>query len=475
VSKTTEKQINLVDETIRMKEELLQKISEGQSYLEQSLISEMRQQYHEKIENLQKHMKILEKERDFALNKPINTINPLNSGNIDQNTEKSRFLSLNKQKMQELETQLRDFKKKEKLQLGLSKQVSSQKNQIESLADEIKAIKKQKVQLLKKFKEDTENFERWKASQQRKLRVLLKKNDEKDLQIQRLKSESVKKKENDGFYKGKNLGKKRNFIGNSHNNLMNLEGLKEFLKIRRGIRKENQEIELLEKDLKEMIEKNTKLIIEMEKIQMENCEKNLDYEAKIMMENKEKEIFSEKNEVKIMIESLYENLRFRKEKQKRNSSGITQNLDSIFEEIMRKIKGFSLEKEPFFLKVFFDEFIEIYEEKLEFSEKFDEKNIEFCEFKRNFEILDQKYKVSQAQYELNLTRITAEYEERCLFLIKQQNETMMNSEGKGGIPEETSKKGIKKRDFEELLEKNLKFEKSLSGILFFVIKMGEKQ
>ena len=510
VNKTTEKQIYLVDETIRMKEELLKKMSEGQSYLEQSLLEEMRQQYHQKIESLQAEIRGLEKERDQAVNKqPLND-NGVNSAFL---MEKTKFLNINKQKMMELEAQIKDYKKKEKIQAGLLKQVSSQKNQLESLAEEIKSIKKQKLQLMKKLKEDTENFEKWKTSHQRKLNDLTRKNQEKDLQILRLKSESQRKvketKENlseDKQHRGL-LRRRTSFLEESSNLKLiltnGLDLLKEYVHYNREINREEKRLDSIHCDIEELSKRNATITIEYERLQIEKKKKTLDFEEEINYENKENELLTQRREIRTSIDSLEANARFlkrciedkRKGKNDKKNINIAKysSIDDIYEEIFNKTK-IAQDGLRTVLKGLYEEFIGIFENKLELCEKNDMNNLEVLELKRSFEALEQKFKVSQAQYELNITSITAEYEEKCLFLIKQQNEQMMDttisnvnngvsSSGGSEMGGETIKQrngsvglderkkmgststniGSLRKNYDEAVNKILRLEKSLGG------------
>ena len=265
MNQTTEKQLVLVDETIRMKEKLLKSMAEGQCALEQSLIEEMKQQYHQKIETLQMEIKNLEKERM----------------NNEQSVDKK---PINKQKLQDLEIQIRDFKKKEKMQSGLAKQVSLQKNQLDSLAEEIKAIKRQKIQLMKKLKEDTENFERWKASQMKKLQDLTRKNQEKDEQIQRLKNEfrieskkskeiAVKSEKSKSFCQRRSYRRGSSFLEeNSIRNMIvniGIELVKVNTKHERTLQVFNKEIEALESDQAELLRRVADIKLALERMALD--------------------------------------------------------------------------------------------------------------------------------------------------------------------------------------------------------------
>ena len=152
------------------------------------------------------------------------------------------------------------------------------------------------------------------------------------------------------------------------------------------------------------------------------------------------------------------------------------------EETFAKLKP-AIIHEPYkdVVKAFYECYSEIYEQFLQEKEGCETLGLENMEIKKKGESLEQMFKVSQAQYELNITRITAEYEEKCLFLIKQQNESLMNSnENKeDGITKSRSesmgesekKRGgfhaviaLLKKANEELNEKNQKLEKNLAGL-----------
>ena len=101
----------------------------------------MKQEYHKKIEVLQNE---IDKHKE----------NMKSESHPQINSEKSK--SNFSHKISELENQLREYKKKEKNQILLAKQVESQKLKLNNLDDEIKKIKAQKINLLKKLKEDND-------------------------------------------------------------------------------------------------------------------------------------------------------------------------------------------------------------------------------------------------------------------------------------------------------------------------------
>jgi len=180
------------------------------------------------------------------------------------------------------------------------------------------------------------------------------------------------------------------------------------------------------------------------------------------------------------LESVEEKLKFRKRKLEEVKKKTPKKIKDFIQDLFKKgPPGIQNEQFKEVVDGFYERFSEVFGKSLENSEKAEQAGVELTEIKKNYEALDQKFKVSQAQYELNLTKITTEYEERCLFLIKQQNEQMMST-GESSVDVKTMKRdsenfeekkkngGVSvsvKKNYEELLEKNLKLEKNVAGTL----------
>ena len=180
------------------------------------------------------------------------------------------------------------------------------------------------------------------------------------------------------------------------------------------------------------------------------------------------------------MESVEEKLKFRKRKLEEVKKKTPKKIKDFIQDLFKKgPPGIQNEQFKEVVDGFYERFSEVFGKSLENSEKAEQAGVELTEIKKNYEALDQKFKVSQAQYELNLTKITTEYEERCLFLIKQQNEQMMST-GESSVDVKTMKRdsenfeekkkngGVSvsvKKNYEELLEKNLKLEKNVAGTL----------
>lgn len=178
---------------------MLKKFTENNIELERSLVEIMKNQYHNKITCLEGEMaeliaelKKIESERDKALIK-LNH----NQGYGDPKTrefdEKNKLIAVSyKNKILQLENQLKDFRKKEKDEQNLKRLVQNQKNKINELAQEIKNIRQQKLQLNKKYREELDKLEKLKNITNKERLDWKKKEQEKNLQITKLKNEKEK-------------------------------------------------------------------------------------------------------------------------------------------------------------------------------------------------------------------------------------------------------------------------------------------
>ena len=108
----------------------------------------MKQQYHHKIASLEVEIRDIEKQRDRAILK-------LNANDSNSN-ENTKIVSSYKQKISDLQNQLKEFKRKDKEQVSLMKLVQNQEKKISDLDSEIKNLKTQKIQLAKKMREDND-------------------------------------------------------------------------------------------------------------------------------------------------------------------------------------------------------------------------------------------------------------------------------------------------------------------------------
>lgn len=105
--------------------------------------------------------------------------------------EKNRFAT----KIELLEGELKDYRKRVKDQKQMEKLVDNQNNKIRDLAEEIKKCKVQKVELNRKLKEDKDNFDKLKSKRIKELLVAKKENLKKDNQIRKLALDNFKSKQ----------------------------------------------------------------------------------------------------------------------------------------------------------------------------------------------------------------------------------------------------------------------------------------
>jgi cytochrome c553 len=108
----------------------------------------MKNEYHQKIALLEKEKRQLMKQKD-------------ESGMV----EKSKFVN----KIENLEGELKEYRKKAKEQKNMERQVESQSSKIRDLAEEIKRFKMQKMELHRKLKEDKDQFEKLKSKRVKEL------------------------------------------------------------------------------------------------------------------------------------------------------------------------------------------------------------------------------------------------------------------------------------------------------------------
>lgn len=96
-------------------------------------------------------------------------------------------------KIDNLETELKEFRKKARDQKNMEKLVSNQSGKIKDLATEIKKFKVQKMELGRKMKEEKESFQKFKTKKVKELINARKENMKKDTHIKKLMMENARK------------------------------------------------------------------------------------------------------------------------------------------------------------------------------------------------------------------------------------------------------------------------------------------
>ncbi|KAF5736176.1 putative Chromosome-associated kinesin KLP1 [Tripterygium wilfordii] len=128
----------------------------------------LKKHFGKKIMELEEEKRLVQQERDRLLAKVENL-----AANSHGRTQKMQ--DPHTQKLKVLEAQILDLKKKQEGQVETLKQKQRSDEAAKRLQDEIQYIKAQKVQLLHKIKQESEQFRHWKASREKELLQQLRK------------------------------------------------------------------------------------------------------------------------------------------------------------------------------------------------------------------------------------------------------------------------------------------------------------
>ncbi|KAH7524747.1 hypothetical protein FEM48_Zijuj06G0152200 [Ziziphus jujuba var. spinosa] len=143
--------------------------------------SVLKQHYEKKLQDLELEKRALQKEIDELRQNLANI-----SSTSDDGAQKLKEDYL--QKLNVLEAQVSELKKKQDAQAQLLRQKQKSDEASRRLQDEIQRIKSQKVQLQHKIKQESEQFRLWKASREKEvLQVLQRKTEEASMATKRLK------------------------------------------------------------------------------------------------------------------------------------------------------------------------------------------------------------------------------------------------------------------------------------------------
>ncbi|XP_020547897.1 LOW QUALITY PROTEIN: kinesin-like protein KIN-4C [Sesamum indicum] len=141
--------------------------------------SVLKQHYEKKVQDLELEKSALQKEIE-ALKHNLANI----SSNSDDSAQKLKEEYL--QKLNVLETQVAELKKKQDAQAQLLRQKQKSDEAARRLQDEIQRIKTQKVQLQQKIKQESEQFRLWKASREKEVLQLKKEGRRNEYEMHKL-------------------------------------------------------------------------------------------------------------------------------------------------------------------------------------------------------------------------------------------------------------------------------------------------
>ncbi|XP_044510244.1 kinesin-like protein KIN-4C [Mangifera indica] len=167
-----DKELKELDRKLEQKEAEMKRFSSGDT-------SVLKQHYEKKVLELEHEKKILQKEIEELR---------LNLANISSNSDdgakklKDEYL----QKLNALEAQVAELKKKQDAQAQLLRQKQKSDEAAKRLQDEIQRIKSHKVQLQQKIKQESEQFRLWKASREKEVLQLKKEGRRNEYEMHKL-------------------------------------------------------------------------------------------------------------------------------------------------------------------------------------------------------------------------------------------------------------------------------------------------
>ncbi|KAL4566073.1 hypothetical protein LXL04_030183 [Taraxacum kok-saghyz] len=161
-----------LDKRLEQKEAEMKRVAGGDT-------SVLKQHYEKKVLDLEHEKKALQKEIEQLRNNLANI-----SSTSDDSTQKLKENYL--QKLNFLESQVVELKKKQDAQAQLLRQKQKSDEAAKKLQDEIHRIKTQKVQLQQKIKQESEQFRSWKASREKEVLQLKKEGRRNEYEMHKL-------------------------------------------------------------------------------------------------------------------------------------------------------------------------------------------------------------------------------------------------------------------------------------------------
>ncbi|XP_058392074.1 chromosome-associated kinesin KIF4A isoform X3 [Diceros bicornis minor] len=158
------KELVELNKALALKEALARKITQNDSQLQP-----IQYQYQDNIKNLELEVINLQKEKEELVLELQTTKKDINQAKLSERRRK---------RLQELEGQIADLKKKLHEQSKLLKLKESTEHTVSKLNQEIQVMKNQRVQLMRQMKEDAEKFRQWKQQKDKEV-IQLKERDRK--------------------------------------------------------------------------------------------------------------------------------------------------------------------------------------------------------------------------------------------------------------------------------------------------------
>ncbi|KAI3460070.1 hypothetical protein Pfo_016733 [Paulownia fortunei] len=167
-----DRELKELDKRLEQKEAEMKRFTSGET-------SVLKLHYEKKVQDLELEKRALQKEIEELRHNLANI-----SSNSDDSAHKLKEEYL--QKLNVLETQVAELKKKQDAQAQLLRQKQKSDEAAKRLQDEIQRIKTQKVQLQQKIKQESEQFRQWKASREKEVLQLKKEGRRNEYEMHKL-------------------------------------------------------------------------------------------------------------------------------------------------------------------------------------------------------------------------------------------------------------------------------------------------
>nr|XP_056719618.1 chromosome-associated kinesin KIF4-like [Euleptes europaea] len=158
------KELLQLNKALALKEALARKMTQNDSQLEP-----IQCQYQTNIQDLEVEVAKLQKEKEDLV---------LSLHMTKKDVSQAKLSERRRKRLQELEGEMTDLKKKLKEQSKLLKMKETSEQTVSKLNQEIRAMKNQRVQLIRQMKEDAEKFRHWKLQKDKEV-IQLKERDRK--------------------------------------------------------------------------------------------------------------------------------------------------------------------------------------------------------------------------------------------------------------------------------------------------------
>uniref|UniRef100_A0A3Q2X5D0 Kinesin family member 4 n=1 Tax=Haplochromis burtoni TaxID=8153 RepID=A0A3Q2X5D0_HAPBU len=166
------KELIELNKVLSLKEAFVKKMCQNDSQLEP-----MQSEHQKNVQTLQSAVDSLQKEKEELV---------LALQSAKKDTNQAKLSEQRRKRLQELESQLVDMKKKLLEQSKLLKLKESSVQKVSKLMEEIQAMKTQRTQLMRQMREDSEKFRQWKNKKDREVLQLKEKDRKRQYELLKL-------------------------------------------------------------------------------------------------------------------------------------------------------------------------------------------------------------------------------------------------------------------------------------------------